>query len=251
MEDYEKLFEFIVSAKYLAAFTGAGVSVLSGIPDFRGKNGLYKTPEAEKMFDISVFRSDPSVYYNMSKDFIYGLNEKQPSVVHKVLALLEEKGILKSIITQNIDFLHQKAGGKNVIEIHGSPKLHHCVKCGYETGFENIVPQVRLGKIPECPECGGVFKPDITFFGEALPVQAFIKAQEECGKADALLILGSSLTVYPAAALPELTLRNGGKIAVVNNQPTHFDGCAGVKISDLEESFNFLENILKKINKFV
>lgn len=246
MENYEKLLEFIMKASYPVAFTGAGISVLSGIRDFRGKNGIYNDPESEKIFDFSIFCKDPSIYYTKTKDFIYNLDEKHPSVVHKVLALLEEKKILKSIITQNIDFLHQKAGSKNVIEIHGSPKTHYCIKCRYEEDFQNIAEKVKSGKIPICPECGGVFKPDVTFFGESLPVNALSEAQRECEKADFLLILGSSLTVYPAAALPEITLRNGGKIGIINNQSTHFDRFASIKFSDLETSFNYLQKNIKK-----
>lgn len=247
MDNYEKLENFIKQAKYLVAFTGAGISVLSGIRDFRGKNGLYTSniPNAERMFDLSVFIKDPAVYYSSAKDFIYGLEEKQPSVVHRVLAELENKGILKSIITQNIDLLHQKAGSGKVLEIHGSPQTHYCMNCGKEIHFGDILPEAKQGKVPKCA-CGGVFKPRITFFGEALPFEALMKAQEESAKADALLVLGSSLMVYPAAGLPELTLARGGKIAIVNNQPTHLDRNADLRFTDLEETFNYLEKKLKK-----
>ena len=245
--DYDKLFLEITKAKHLVAFTGAGISTLAGIKDFRGKDGLYKQPNTEKMFDIDVFYRDPSVYYSMAKEFIYGLDEKKPAIVHTVLAELEQKGFLKAVITQNIDLLHHKAGSKNVIEIHGSPLIHSCINCTYQEPFEKTAIIAKTGAVPKCPECGKTLKPDITFFGEALPRNALIRAEEECQKADFMLILGTSLQVYPAAALPIYTLRNGGKIAIVNDQNTQFDHYAEILFDDLEETFQKLEKKVKKL----
>lgn len=247
-EKYDRLFSLITQAKHFVVFTGAGISTLAGIRDFRGKNGLYKQPNTEKMFDIDVFYRDPSVYYGMAKEFIYGLGEKKPAIVHTVLADLEKKGMLKAVITQNIDLLHQKAGSKNVIEVHGTPITHYCIRCSHEEPFENVVDTAKTGAVPKCPRCSGVMKPAITFFGEALPQKALLNAEAECGKADFLLILGTSLQVYPAAALPAYTLRNGGKIAVVNDQPTQFDGHAELLFGDLQETF---EKIEKKSKEFI
>lgn len=126
----------IMSARYCVAFTGAGVSTLSGIRDFRGKNGLYRDVDADRIFDIDVFYRDPSVYYSMARDFIYTLGEREPSVVHRVLSSLESRGFLKAVITQNIDLLHRKAGSKAVDEIHGSPAVHYCPSCGYTVRLE-------------------------------------------------------------------------------------------------------------------
>ncbi|MCE5256709.1 MAG: NAD-dependent deacetylase, partial [Spirochaetaceae bacterium] len=128
--EFGKLFGMMKASRHCVAFTGAGVSTFSGIQDFRGKHGLYRTTNAQKIFDIAVFRQDPSYYYSMTKDFIYGLDEKKPSIVHQVLAKLEKLGILQAVITQNIDLLHQKAGSRHVIEIHGTPEPHHCTGCG-------------------------------------------------------------------------------------------------------------------------
>ena len=237
----KEIVDFIKSAKYLIAFTGAGVSVLSGIKDFRGKNGLYKTMNAEKIFDLDVFKHNPSFYYENTKEFIYGLDEKEPAVTHRVISKLEKKGYVKTLITQNIDMLHQKAGSKNVIELHGSAKIHYCLSCGMETSEDWVFEVAREGKVPKCSSCGGILKPSITFFGEALPVDAINKAIQELRKADAIMVLGSSLMVYPAAALPSYVVDNGGKLMIVNDMPTSYDSLATLRYDDLETVFNYLE----------
>lgn len=244
MHTIESLAEMIKGAAHCVVFSGAGVSTLSGIRDFRGKNGLYTTSaDTEKMFDIDVFYRDPSVYYSLAKDFVYNLEEKQPCVVHTVLARLEELGYVKAVITQNIDLLHQKAGSKNVIEVHGSPSIHYCPKCGTKRGFDEVAAVVRSGDIPRCPSCGVALKPAITFFGESLPPDALRAAEREASSADVLLVLGSSLVVYPAAALPDLTLRAGGRVVIVNNQPTRVDAYACLRFDDLGSVFDALEKM--------
>ncbi len=240
-ESISELHELIATSAHCVAFTGAGISTLSGIRDFRGKNGLYKSPDTERMFDIDVFREDPSVYYGMARDFIYDLDEKNPSVVHRVLAGLEARGLLDAVITQNIDLLHQKAGSTNVIEIHGSPSVHACPSCGLRTGFAEAQAAVRAGGMPLCPSCGRVLKPEIVFFGESLPAKAIDRAIGEARKADLMLVLGSSLVVYPAASLPEMTLNAGGRIVIVNDMPTYLDGRATLRFGDLESTFTALE----------
>lgn len=235
--DFMRLLE---SSRHCVAFTGAGVSTLSGIRDFRGKDGLYKTVNADRMFDIDVFRADPSVYYAMARDFIYGLEDKVPSIVHRTLALLESRGIVKSVITQNVDLLHQKAGSARVIEIHGSPSVHRCVACGKEFPFAMAATVARSGAVPRCDSCDGVLKPDIVFFGEALPSHAIAEAMEEARAADLMLVLGTSLVVYPAASLPEMTANAGGAIVVVNDQPTRLDRFARLRFDDLELTFDAL-----------
>ena len=229
---------------HCVAFTGAGISTLSGIRDFRGKNGIYTTggADAERMFDIDVFMQDPAVYYRAARGLIYDLDEKKPSIVHTTLARLEELGILHAVITQNIDLLHQKAGSKKVIEVHGSPSIHECLSCGFAMEFEKAAEIVRSGGIPLCPDCGKALKPHITFFGESLPARALREAESEASAADLLLVLGSSLTVYPAAALPGLALRSGGRIVIVNNRPTTDDEMAFLRFDDLETTFADIES---------
>ncbi len=237
----KELIEAIRGAKCVGCLTGAGVSTLCGIPDFRGPQGLYKQPNAERIFDIDWFDRDPSVYYNGCAELVYGLDKFQPGPVHLALKHLEDKGKLAGIATQNIDMLHQKAGSSNVYEVHGSPILHHCRRCGDEKTFEEIMAMLKGGGIPKCT-CGGAYKPDITFFGESLPEEAFRSAQELAIRSDVFLVLGTSLTVFPAAGLPRLTLQAGGKVFIVNGQRTDLDDYAAGVYRDLAE---FAEAVLK------
>lgn len=261
--DIERLFSLLRGAKYCTVLSGAGVSTLSGIRDFRGKNGLYREMDAEKIFDVNYFFRDPSFYYSNAKNFIYDLEEKKPSVVHLVLADLERRGMVKSLITQNIDLLHARGGSKKVIEIHGSPEAHYCPACqssaaageavlagkvaerGFMT-FEEAAAVVQKDGIPRCPSCGGALKPAITFFGENLPAAALAAAEAEARKADLMLVLGTSLTVFPAAALPRLTLGGGGSVVIVNNMETPLDSCAALRFDDLGIVFEGIKSILEK-----
>ena len=237
----KRLVEAIKGAKCVGCLTGAGVSTLCGIPDFRGPQGLYRQPNAERIFDIDWFDRDPSVYYTGCADLVYGLGRYQPGPVHKALAHLEDIGLLKGIATQNIDMLHQRAGSSRVYEVHGSPIVHHCRRCGDAKPFDAIMAMVgenggleRLGEpyVPRC-KCGGAYKPDITFFGEALPEEAFVRSQELAAQADVMIVLGTSLTVYPAAGIPRITLQRGGKVFIVNAQPTQLDDLASGCYGDL------------------
>ena len=237
----QRLIEAIRGAKHVGCLTGAGVSTLCGIPDFRGPQGLYKQPNAERIFDIDWFDRDPSVYYNGCAELVYGLDKFTPGPVHKALKHLEDLGLLKGIATQNIDMLHQKAGSSNVYEVHGSPILHHCRLCGDEKTFDEVLAMLKGGGVPKC-KCGGVYKPDITFFGESLPEEAFAASQSLAIKSDVFLVLGTSLTVFPAAGLPRLTLQAGGKVFIVNAQPTSLDEYAAGVYRDLSE---FAEAVLE------
>ena len=240
---FDDMIKAVRGAKYVAAMTGAGVSTLCGIPDFRGPKGLYKNPDAERIFDIDWFDRDPSVYYRGCSELVYGLGAFEPGPVHRALKRLEDAGRLDGIITQNIDMLHQKAGSSNVYEVHGSPIVHHCRLCGDEKSFDEIMAMVnanggseKLGApyVPRC-KCGGAYKPDITFFGEQLPEVAFMKSQELAMRADVMLVLGTSLTVFPAAGIPRLTLQKGGKVFIVNAQPTSLDKYVAGCFPDLAE----------------
>ena len=241
----QEFFKKITSAKYCTALTGAGISTLSGIRDFRGKNGLYNDRDAEKIFDLGVFEKDPSFYYKATAEMIYNLDEKQPSIVHEVLAELEKTSYVKALITQNIDLLHEKAGSVNVIEIHGSPKEHYCLFCsGVLLPFAEAASIVRGGGLPTCPKCGRVLKPAITFFGESLPINALRDATVAAQESDLMLVLGTSLTVFPAASMPQYTLSNGGEIVIINNQPTPMDSRSVLHFDDLKETFEGLKEIM-------
>ena len=246
MQDTEiatkRLVAALRGASRVGCLTGAGVSTLCGIPDFRGPQGLYRQPDAERIFDIDCFDRDPSVYYRGCADLVYGLGRFQPGPVHRALKRLEDLGVLRGIATQNIDMLHQKAGSSHVYEVHGSPLLHHCRRCGDEKGFDEILrmlddlktrfPDDAAAQVPRCV-CGGAYKPDITFFGEALPEAAFASAQRLATESDVFLVLGTSLTVFPAASLPRLALQAGAQVFVVNAQETSLDDHAADVLRDL------------------
>lgn len=224
------------------AFTGAGVSTLSGIPDFRSKNGLYTSIEnhgfnPEDIFNYDCFLRDPSLYYSQ-REFLYKLNDYSPSLIHTTLAALEGEGLIHGIITQNIDFLHSRAGSTRVMEIHGTLKTHSCISCGKSYHYNNIEERVAKEDVPHCDDCGAVIRPDIVFFGESLPPKALAGSFQLAQSADLMIVLGSSLVVQPAASLPYKTLAFGGRIAIVNAQPTKLDCYATYRADDLESAFN-------------
>jgi len=236
-DNVSAIIEFIKESQYCVALTGAGISTLSGIPDFRGKTGIYNKFDINKMFDYNTFLSDPSYYYKASKDFIYNIENRKPNIIHLELTRLENCGLLKSIITQNIDLLHTRAGSKKVIELHGSPRTHTCINCGKKFDYENIACIVRQDRIPLCTFCNGHIKPDIIFFGESLDPLFLQQAVEECSKADLILALGTSLVVQPAASLPLYSLENGGSLVIVNQTETPLDEIAAGRYPDLEKVF--------------
>ncbi len=231
------IIQFIKESQYCVALTGAGISTLSGIPDFRGKTGIYNQYDIHKIFDYQSFIADPTYYYKASRDFIYNIESRAPNIVHNELARLENLGLLKVIITQNIDLLHSKAGSKRVIELHGSPRTHTCLSCGKKFTYEFIAKIVRHNEIPKCTNCNGSIKPDIVFFGETLDPGALQQSVEECSKADLILALGTSLVVQPAASLPLYSLENGGSLVIVNQMETPLDEIASGRYQDLERVF--------------
>jgi NAD-dependent deacetylase len=238
-----ELADLIQSAEKIAVFTGAGISTLCGIPDFRGPEGIYQKFDADRIFGLDQFQADPGFYYRHAKDFIYGLADRQPGLVHEVCANLEASGQVRGIITQNIDMLHQRAGSRRVIELHGSPATHSCPGCGRQTTFAEVAPVVLTDRVPECSDCGAVVKPDITFFGEMLPTGALEKAFSLAAEVDLLLVLGSSLVVQPAASIPLVTLNAGGRLAIVNLDPTPLDNRAVGRFKDLETEFRTLARV--------
>ena len=245
---FEKLVKLIEKSNCMTVFTGAGVSTLSGIPDFRGKHGVYNDPwqgmEVEEIISMTFFRSEPGIFYKWAKDVWYRLEDYEPNIVHNTLTLLQEKGYLRSIYTQNIDMLHQRAGSKSVYEVHGSPEFHHCTRCRAKYTYAEIAPLVLRDELPICKKCGGVIKPDIIFYEESLNEDVLNAAWNEFSRSDLCLVLGSSLTVQPAASLPMLARRNGADIVIVNAQSTPQDYSATLLFSDLKQTFEALNEYL-------
>ena len=230
----KRLVDRLRSSGNVAVFTGAGVSTLCGIPDFRGPQGLYRQPDAERIFEIDWFKRDPTIYYRGCRKLVYGLRDCEPGPVHHAIVRMERAGIVKGVITQNIDMLHQKAGSGNVFEVHGSGLIHRCFHCGRTKTFDEICLMLESVEVPRCEVCGGPFKPDITFFGEALPRDAFNGAVSLAQTADLMLVLGSSLTVQPAASIPAIPVHNRGSRVIINAQPTPFDPIATLRFPDLQ-----------------
>ncbi len=243
-EKLAQLLALLKGARHAIALTGAGVSTLSGIPDFRSANGLYSQDwhgmSVEEILSIDVFRAHPEYFYGM-KIFVQPEGKYQPNVVHKVLARLEEKHMMGAVFTQNIDRLHTLAGSKDVVELHGSATTNHCLKCGAQYPFAQIVETACQGNVPRCPRCGGVIKPDIVFYGENLDERALDRADEETRLCDLMLVLGTSLVVQPAASLPFMAARRGAKLVIVNAQPTPLDSYAALRFDDLKAVFEFLD----------
>ena len=235
------LAEIVKRSRRIVAFTGAGVSTLSGIRDFRGKNGVYRQLwhgyQVEEILSLDCFRSRPELFYEWAREFVYSLDDYRPGAMHTALAHLEAIGKLPlGIYTQNIDLLHQKAGSRQVYEIHGSPANHHCLRCRFALPYDDVAPTVMAGEVPHCPKCGGVMKPDIVFYGENLDEELLRRGFEVFADADLALVMGSSLTVYPAAALPEAAARNGVPTVIINEQPTHLDDLAVLRLESLEKA---------------
>ena len=241
----KQLTTVLKSSGKTVVFTGAGVSTLSGIPDFRGKHGVYSDPwmgmNVEDIISLSFFRKNPSVFYKWAKDVWYRLDEYEPNIAHKVLHLMEQKGIVHSIYTQNIDMLHQRAGSVSVGEIHGSPLRHHCTKCGKEYKYDFVAPLVRSGEVPYCSSCHGVIKPDIIFYEEQLNGELLSRAYEDFNSCDVCMVVGSSLLVQPAASMPVYSLNHGAKLVIVNASPTSLDDYAYLHFNDIRQVFTYLE----------
>lgn len=204
--------EKIRRARRVVALTGAGISTAAGIPDFRGPDGLYVTRkyDPDAVFEIGAFHRDPAPFYEFTRDFLAVIRSIQPTSTHTFLANLEAEGKLTAVVTQNVDSLHQKAGSKNVISVHGDYWTSHCTSCNDEFVLARMEEMVQKDPVPRC-SCGGVIKPDIVFFGEA--VHDLDLAAQAVVASDLLLVLGSSLVIYPAAFLPE---QAGGEVVVVN-----------------------------------
>jgi NAD-dependent deacetylase len=213
------------------ALTGAGISTESGIPDFRSPTGMWAEFDPLEYATMSAFRRDPAKVWRFYAPRFSMLIDAEPNSAHLALAELERRGLLRAVVTQNIDLLHERAGSRDVVEVHGSIRTSTCPDCGAQYRLAEVVPLIEAGDgAPSCPACAGILKPDVVFFDELLPPEAIDRAYELAAGARLLLVVGSSLEVWPVAELPLVTLRAGGKVAVVNRGPTAIDDRAHLKL---------------------
>jgi NAD-dependent deacetylase len=227
-----RLAELLRDSSRAVVLTGAGVSVPSGIPDFRTpRTGLWENVDPMEVAHIDAWRRDPDRFWRFYGDRFAMLVDKQPNEAHRALAELERRGLIRGVITQNIDRLHRVAGTERLIEVHGSIESSVCLQCGGSFPLERVVEQLRAEDgAPECPACVAPLKPNVVLFGELLPQRALAEAQALALEADLLLCVGSSLEVYPVAGLPAITRGAGGRIALVTQGPTPYDDEADVKL---------------------
>jgi NAD-dependent deacetylase len=222
-----KLAELIRERQPCVVLTGAGISTESGIPDFRSPTGIWAQYDPMEYATISAFRRNPRKVWEFYALRFDVLTRAEPNEGHRALAELESDGLVRAVVTQNIDGLHARGGSREVVEVHGSIRSASCLACGIRVAFEQVVASLP---VPPCPECGEILKPDVVMFGELLPAGAIERAEELAAGAGLLLVVGSALEVYPVAGLPEVTLAAGGALAIVNRGPTPYDGRADLKL---------------------
>jgi NAD-dependent deacetylase len=229
-EAISELAKLVSERQPVVALTGAGISTESGIPDFRSATGLWAQYDPMEFATIGAFRRDPVKVWEFYALRFSVLTQAEPNAGHRALAELEGRGLVKAIVTQNIDGLHQRAGSRDVVEVHGSIRSASCLECGERVALEEVVALLCDRAAPPCPRCGAILKPDVVMFGELLPAAAMDRALLLASEAGVLLAVGSSLEVYPVAGLPEETVSAGGALAIVNRGPTPFDDLAAVRI---------------------
>jgi NAD-dependent deacetylase len=225
-----RLAEMIRERQPCVVLTGAGVSTESGIPDFRSATGLWAQFDPLEFGSIEAFRRDPHKVWSFYKPRVSMLTDAEPNPAHLALAELEQHGFVQAVVTQNIDLLHERAGSREVVEVHGSIRTATCPGCGARHELEQVLELLAVADAPACPVCGEIVKPDVVFFGELLPPEAIDRAYELARAAALMLVVGSALEVYPIAGLPEETLAAGGRLAIVNRGPTPYDARANLRI---------------------
>ena len=208
------------------------MSTESGIPDFRSASGMWAEFDPREYATLGAFQADPEKVWRFYAPRFATLGEAEPNAAHVALAELERRGLVRAIVTQNIDLLHQRAGSQDVVEVHGSIRTSSCPGCGSVYPLAAVVPLLEAHGAPPCPACGAILKPDVVFFDELLPEGAMERATELAEQAGLLLVVGSSLEVYPVADLPRATLTAGGKVAVVNREPTWVDARAELVVGE-------------------
>jgi NAD-dependent deacetylase len=224
--------DLLKASHHGVAFTGAGISTPSGIPDFRSpKSGLWEESDAMQVGSLQGFRHDPQRFYDWVRPLLTVTLAAYPNPAHIALAELEKKGIMKAVITQNIDILHSRAGSKTVYEVHGNLREATCISCYRVYPTEELFKQFLLdSKAPCCSHCGGWLKPNVILFGEQLPYKEWQGAKDAIRQSDLVMIVGSSLVVAPVCDLPRMAKARGAKVIIINLQPTDQDALADVVI---------------------
>ncbi|MCX6029848.1 MAG: NAD-dependent deacylase [Chloroflexi bacterium] len=245
----QKAVDLLRHSAATVALTGAGISTPSGIPDFRSaKIGLWSQVDPFEVASIWGFYAHPEAFYDWIRPVLKKLVMARPNAAHQALAAMEQHGLLEMVLTQNVDSLHQAAGNRQVQELHGHTRTATCLACNHRTPTAPFWPLVLDGGIPPpCPECGGLLKPDVILYGEPLPYGAIVAAQQAALHCDVMLVIGTSLEVMPAADLPWLTRRRGGRVILVNLTATYLDDQADVVIqADVVQTLRELWKALVK-----
>jgi NAD-dependent deacetylase len=243
--DIDKLAHILHKSKMSVAFTGAGISAESGIPTYRDDDGLWKKYDPDKCVSIQGFMNDPRYYWTYFREVRYPCFKKaKPNNGHKALSDLEKMGKLDCVITQNVDGLHQEAGSKNVIELHGNTRVFYCLDCKKEYSIDEAYIRLEKGGIPHC-DCGGLLRPAVVFFGEPLPITAFNRAKEKAERCDVMMAIGSSLQVYPAAGLLPLAKERGALVAVIDKKPVQ-----GYDLNIVGPAAEVLPKIVDAVRKY-
>jgi NAD-dependent deacetylase len=230
LEQVESLAELVREARPCVVLTGAGISTESGIPDFRSRTGIWARFDPMQYATIDAFHADPVKVWDFYARRLEVLKEAEPNDGHRALAELERRGLVRAIVTQNIDRLHERAGSRDVVEVHGSIRTSSCLSCGAVVPFEEVVRLLEDAPAPPCPNCARILKPDVVMFGELLSEAVIDRAFALAAEAGLLLVVGSTLEVHPVAGLPDATLAAGGRVAIVNRGPTPYDTRASVRI---------------------
>ncbi len=251
-ERIQEAVQLIRNSAYLVVFTGAGISTPSGIPDFRSdKTGLWQQYDPMQVASYTAFSKIPSLFFNWFRPLFMTAWTAKPNQAHFDLAELEKRLFVKGIITQNIDGLHQKAGSRKVYELHGTGLTFACCDCSLKHTSQEVYDQFLEGNdLPQCKRCGKILKPDVVLFEEPLPPRVWQAAEEEARRADTMLVIGSSLEVFPASTIPEMAVRHGCKLIINNLSPTPLDALADVLLQmDAEECLHSLaKQILTESN---
>jgi len=221
-------------SRHAIALTGAGISTPSGIPDFRSPgSGLWTKADPSEVASIQAFRRNPRVYYQWRRPLMRTLQKAKPNAAHHALAELEQRNLLRAVITQNIDGLHQRAGSRRVLEVHGTAHELVCLGCGQiYRDDESITRVVEQGEVPYCGLCGGVLKPNVVFFGELLPHDVIFEVEREIRQCDLVIVAGSSLEVQPACWWPQEAMAHGAEAVIINYVETYLDERAAVAIHE-------------------